>query len=148
MDPLAIIAYGIGIFPLINSIRREIPDVTQPWYADISGALSTFERLETYFDSLTRQGPGWGYHPKPSKSLLIVSLENFEAGKVFVRHHGLKVYTAAHYRWGYIGDDESKRYWMRELTLMWENKISTISETTEKYPQESYAIVVRAIQPE
>ena len=60
-DPLAMITYGIGILPLINNIKREIPDVTQPWYADNSGALGMFARIETYFDSLTRQGPGRVY---------------------------------------------------------------------------------------
>ena len=29
-DPLAMIAYGIGILPLINNLKREIPEVTQP----------------------------------------------------------------------------------------------------------------------
>ena len=33
-DPLAMIAYGIGILPLINNLKREIPDVTHPWYAE------------------------------------------------------------------------------------------------------------------
>ena len=47
------IAYGMGILPLIKNIKRAIPDVTQPWYADDSGDLGTFARLETYFDSLT-----------------------------------------------------------------------------------------------
>ena len=80
-DPLKIIVYRIGILPLINNIKREIPDVTQPWYADNSGALGMFARIETYFDSLTRQGPGRVYYPKLSKSVLIVHLENIEVGK-------------------------------------------------------------------
>ena len=71
-DPLEMIAYRIGIPPIIKNLKREIPDVTQPWYADNSGALGTFARLETYFDSLTRQGLGRGFHPEPSKRLLIV----------------------------------------------------------------------------
>ena len=62
-DPLAMIAYMIGILPLINNIQREIPEITQPWYAENSGDLGTFTRLETYFDSLTRQGPGQGITP-------------------------------------------------------------------------------------
>ena len=86
-DPLEIIVYEIGILPLIKNIKREIPDVTQPWYADNAGALGTFARLETYFDSLTRQGPGRGYHSKPTKSILIVWPENIEAGKSFGKRH-------------------------------------------------------------
>ena len=59
--PIAMIAYGIGILPLIKYLKWEIPDVTQPWYADNAGALGTLARLETCFCSLTRQGPGQGY---------------------------------------------------------------------------------------
>ena len=46
-DPLAMITYGIGILSLIKNLKWEIPDVTKPWYADDTGALGTFERLET-----------------------------------------------------------------------------------------------------
>ena len=54
--PLIMIAQGIGIFPLIKNLKREILEVTQPWYADYARALGTFARLETYFDLLTRRG--------------------------------------------------------------------------------------------
>ena len=66
------ITYRISILPLIKNIKREIPDVTQPWYNDDAGALGTFAILETYFYLLTRQGMGGGYYPEPSKSVLIV----------------------------------------------------------------------------
>ena len=52
-DPLAMITYRISILLLINNLKWEIPDVIQPWYADDDGALGTFAKLETYFDSLT-----------------------------------------------------------------------------------------------
>ena len=56
--------------------------------------------------------------------------------------------TGAHYIGGYIGDDKSKRDRLRDRTLTWEKNINTISKTAEKYPQESYPVVVRAIQSE
>ena len=71
-DPLSIIACGIGILLLIKNLKWEIPDVPQPWYADNSGALGTFTRLETYFDLLTCQGLGRRYHPEPTKIVLVV----------------------------------------------------------------------------
>ena len=52
--PLIMITYVISIISLINNPKREIPDVTQPWYYNNAGTLGTFARLETYFDSLTR----------------------------------------------------------------------------------------------
>ena len=44
--------------------------------------------------------------------------------------------------------DESKINWLRERMLTSEKKISMIRKTAGKYPQESYAAVVRAIQSE
>ena len=142
------IAYGIGILPLIKNLRREITDFTQPWNSDDAGDLGTFTRLETYFDSLKRQGPGRGYYPKPSKSVLIIRLENIEAGKVFGAHHRFKVCTGTRYLGSYISNDESKNGLLRERTLTWEKNINTVSKTVGKYPQESYATVVCEIQLE
>ena len=140
------IAYGIGILPLIKNLKQEIPDITQPWYADDNGALDKLARLETYFDSLTHHSPGQGYHPEPSKSVLILHPQNLEAGKVFVERYGSRVCMGAHYLGGYIGGNNSKRNWLTDRTLTWERNINTISETAGKYPQESYVAVVRAIQ--
>ena len=95
-DPLEMIAYGIVILPRINDLKGDIPDITQPWYADNAGALGTFARIETYFNSLTHQGPGNGFDPKPSKSVLIVHPENLEAGKEFracAQAHGISGVT-------------------------------------------------------
>ena len=142
------IAHRIGILPLINNLKQEIPDTTQPWYADDSRVLGTFAKLETYFDSMKKQGPGREYHPNLTKSVLIIRPDNLEAGKVFGARHGFRVCTGAHYLGGYIGDDKFKRDWLIERTLTWEKNINTISKTTEKYPQESYAALVCVIQPE
>ena len=116
-EPLEIIAYGIGILPLIKNLKQDITDVTRTLYADDAGALGTFARIETYFNSLTRQGLGRRYYPEPSKSILIVHPENLKDGKEFGPRHGFKVCTGARYLGGYIGDNESKSDWLRERTM-------------------------------
>ena len=105
-----------------------------------------FAKLETYFDLLTRQGPGRGYHTVPTKSVMTVRPDNPDSGKVFGVCHGFRVCMGVHYLGGYIGDDDSKSDWLRERTLTRKNNINTISEKAGKYPQESYASVVRMIQ--
>ena len=129
-DHIAKIAYGIVILLLIKNMKQAIPDVKHPWYAVNSGALGTFARLKTYFDSLKRHDPGRGYHPELSKRLLIVRPDNLKAGKLFGKRHGFRVCTGAHYLGNYIRDDESKCDWLRERTLMWERNINTRSKTT------------------
>ena len=44
-DPLAMIAYGIRVLPLIRALRRDHPHVTQPWYADNAGAGGSFRAV-------------------------------------------------------------------------------------------------------
>ena len=41
-DPLSIVAYGIGVLPLIKQLKMEYPDVNQPWYTRNAGALSLY----------------------------------------------------------------------------------------------------------
>ena len=51
-DPLSMVAYGIGIIPLIKQPKAGFPGVTQPRYADDSSTLSTFVNAELYFNLL------------------------------------------------------------------------------------------------
>ena len=106
--PLAMITYRIGILPLIKNLKQEIPAITHPWHADNAVALGTLSRLGTYFDLVTHQGPGHGYYPRPSKSVLVLRPENIEAEKEFGARHGFKVCTVARYLGGYIGDNKPK----------------------------------------
>ena len=107
------IAYGIGMFSIINNLKHEIPDVPQPWYADNARSLGKLAILATYFDSLTRQGLGRAYYHEPSKSVLIVRPDNFETGKSFEEHHRFKFCKYVCYLGGYISDNKSKHDWLR-----------------------------------
>ena len=93
-----------------------------------------FVIIETYFDSLTLQGPGRGYYPKLFKSVLILHLDNLEARKYFGENHVFKVCTGARYLGGYIRDDKYNIDCLREHTLTWEKNLNTIRKTAGKYP--------------
>ena len=70
--PMAIVAYIIGVFPLIKRLKVDYTNVTHPWYSDDARALGMFNNLENVFNSLKRDGRDWGYYPKPTKTILIV----------------------------------------------------------------------------
>ena len=59
-DPLAMIAYGIGVLPLIIDLRRAHPRVMQPWYADDTGAGGEFCDIMAHFRDLQLRGAAWG----------------------------------------------------------------------------------------
>ena len=61
---------------------------------------------------------------------------------------GFKLCTRACYLGVFIRDKNFKRDWLKERTHSWKWNIHTISKTSGKYPQESYAAVVHVIQLE
>ena len=71
-DPLAMVAYGIGILPLIRHLKNKQPNLHQSWCADDASAAGSLQAIKLYFQELTEVGPKHGYHPEPSKSILIV----------------------------------------------------------------------------
>ena len=87
------VAYGIGVFPLIKRLNVGYPGNTQPLYEDNAGELDTFDNIFIYFNSFKKIVPGCGYYPGPSKSILIVHPNNLTSGKEFGLRHGFKVCT-------------------------------------------------------
>ena len=74
--PLAIIAYGIGVLPLIRDLRGAHPRVTQPWYSDDAGAGGKFTNIMEHLRDLQARGPARGYYPEPTKIILVVDPGN------------------------------------------------------------------------
>ena len=47
-ESLDMIVHDIGILQLMKKLKKEFPDVTQPWYVDGPGELGTFSRIEAF----------------------------------------------------------------------------------------------------
>ena len=120
-EPLAIVAYGVGIIPLIKFLKSTYPDVTQPWYTDDAEELGIFDNFNRYLNSLKFNGLYWGYYPKPTKISLIVHPNNLEVGELFGQCRVFKVCIGARYLGGYIRDDKSKGDWLKKLMDKWES---------------------------
>ena len=147
-DPLAVVARGIGIIPLIKFLNYTYPVAMQPWCAYNAGALGMFDKLERYFNWLKHNVPDQGYYPDPTKIILVVHPQNLKAGELFVQFNLFKVCIDARYLGGYIVYDISKGDSLKNWTGKLERYIHALSKTVDKYPQESYAAVVRVVQLE
>ena len=75
-------------------------------------------------------------------------LNNLEVEELFGCYHRFKVYKGAHYIGGSIRDDVSEGDWIKKRTDKWERDNCALSKTADKYTQESYAAVARAVQSE
>jgi hypothetical protein len=61
-DPMAMVAYGLMLLPLIKLLKKEHPDVSQSWYyADDAGAGGgSYTAIRKQFESLRKLGPARG----------------------------------------------------------------------------------------
>ena len=72
-DALVMIAYGIGVLPLIWELWDVHPRATETWYVDDAGVRGAFKDVQAHFQDLQARGPARGYYPKPTKSILVVA---------------------------------------------------------------------------
>ena len=75
-DILSMIAYYIGILPLICEIRAVHPHITHPWFTCDAGAGGKSTALQDHMRDLVVRGPPWGYFPETTNRILVVSLRN------------------------------------------------------------------------
>ena len=47
--PLAMVSYGIVVFPPIKKMKAVYNDITQPCFADDADTLGMFDNVELYF---------------------------------------------------------------------------------------------------
>ena len=112
MKYAAMIAYGIGVLPLIKELWNAHPRVTQTWYANDAGAGGTFQQIQEHVRDLQVRGTARGYYPEPTKSILVVATGNIAWAEEHFRGLGIRVVTGHRYLGGYIGDGETERIFM------------------------------------
>ena len=100
---MAMIAYGLGILPLIRDLRTAHPRVTKTWYADDSRAGGTFKGIQQHLDELMVQGPPQGYLPEPTKSILVIYPQNVPSAEDLFHRKGLQIVMGSRYLGRFIG---------------------------------------------
>ena len=72
-DPLAMIAYGIGVIPPIQELWYAHPHVTQPCYSYDAGVGVSFGKILVHLENLKVRGSPRGYFPEPTNIILVVA---------------------------------------------------------------------------
>ena len=134
--------YACSLTPLVSSYRhlkKEMPK--QVWYADDGAAGGTLIQLQDWWVQLCKEGPCFGYFPKPAKTVLVVKdgLEE-EARKMFP---GITVSSVGHrYLGSYIGTEEGKEKFTQQKIVDWEEDIKALSEIAATEPQAAYSAFI------
>jgi len=65
-----------GLASLLHKLNIKCKLDRHLWYADNSGAGTTFDDPEKYFDLLKVYGPSYGYTPQQHECILVTSDRN------------------------------------------------------------------------
>ena len=117
-DPLSMFVYGIGLLPLIRTLKKSFPELDQTWYADDACSGGKFDSIKLHFRKLQEIGPLYGYYPEPSKSILIVSQKNLLAAQAAFKDFEFTITTGNRYLGGYIGEKDSLVLWLGKKSLI------------------------------
>ena len=164
-DTSAMGIYACSLMPLVNSLQRDqqpeplqnpVTDFAQQtyteclhrasypkqvWYADDSAAGGKLKNLKIWWDDLKQQGPMYGYHPKASKTWLIVKPAYLQQAKQLFSD--VEVTDVGHrYLGSYIGSATGISEFLNEEITSWKCDISGLSDISTKEPQLAYSAFV------
>ena len=144
------VLYGIALLPLAEALRKEFPDVLQPWYADDAAMQGPPARVAACFKLLCKLGHIFGYYPEPEKSFAICPLAVEREVKVVFTAEGLSVQTCRGHRYvgGYVGSLAMRNRWIEPMVAQWVDAVGMIAKIAGKYPQSAYHGFATSLQAE
>ena len=147
-DPTAMPAYGIGILPLLALIKTEEEStLKQMAYADDIGGGAKLDILKKWWRNIEVHGPNFGYHPKASKSWLVVKEEKYQEALNIFADTEIKVTTKGRkYLGGFVGKKEGSVEYVQELQSDWISQLEVLSEIAKSEPQAAYTAYTAGFQ--
>ena len=140
------IAYGIGVLPLIRELWGAHPRVTQIWYADDAGSGGKFQQILEHFQDLQAREPSRGYYPEPTNSILVVAPGNVARAEEHFWELGIWVVMGNWHLGGYIGDREAEGSWLEARIKGSTKSVSILAVVAPKHPRSAYAGLQKSLQ--
>ena len=90
--PLSMLAYAVGILPLVKSLK-DLAKHSQVWYADDSSCGGGLSNIYKWFLALRTQGPDYGYYAQ-SSNITVVKEQCVVLAKELFEQHNVRVVLA------------------------------------------------------
>lgn len=141
-DPLAMAMYALAVTPLIAKLQ--IPNTNQVWFADDASASAELQPLRTWWDSLLKLGPDFGYFPNAQKSWLLVKDDRLEEAMEIFEGSGLNVTTEGRSHLGSaLGDVSFVESFVRRKVELWAKEVERLATIAETQPHAAYVAFTR-----
>ena len=133
-DPLAMVVYGLGMFPLIRELQKEYPGVTQPWYVDDSGVSGTLGGIRRNLDDLMVRGPPRSYLPYLTKSILVVYPWKVLRAEAVFGGCGIQIVTGSRYLGDFVASKLAQDHWLGGKVEGWQDSVATLAGVVRRHP--------------
>ena len=145
-DPAAMAFYALATRPLMDVLAK-IKEVLQTWYADDTAGCGTLEKLKLWWDKLCEVGPLYGYHPKPSKTILIVKeLVHLPKANALFGKSGVKVTLEGERHLGaVVGSKKYRDEYVKDKVAGWVRDVEELAEIGKNEPQAAYSAYVKGL---
>ena len=147
-DPLSMVLYGLSLTPLADSIRRAVPTVVQPWYADDAAMAGPVSGIRDAQRLLLELGPQRGYFPEPEKSVLIAPSTATPDSLSPVAEFNFQQAQGHRYVGGFVGSSEEEKAWLAPQIQQWVDGVNSLAKVAKRFPQTAYAGLAKSLQSE
>ena len=140
--------YGLGTNPILHTLKRFAPDVSQVWLADDATGAGKLQPLKQWWDLIKKEGVKYGYFVKPTKSWLILKdnskltecKELFASSPINITVEGKRHLGAA------IGSPDYKNEYIDDKVKTWVSNIKALSDIAKTQPHVAYAAFIHGEQ--
>ena len=144
-DPIAMPLYALGVLPLLKLVTTA--GTVQAWFADDSGAGGKLAPLRSWWSSLTDQGPSYGYHLNPSKSVLLVKPGCYDRAKELFADTGVDIRVdGCRYLGAAIGTPAFLQSFLDAKAKSWLGQVERLSDIAQSQPQAAYSAFTNGLQ--
>jgi hypothetical protein len=113
------VLYGIALVPLAESLRKAVPSVVQPWYADNAAMAGPVSGIARAMALIQEEGPARGYFTEPTKLVVICDPNMSESVKTALESFGFQYRDRHRYVGGYIGTPAVRKEWLEPQIQKW-----------------------------
>ena len=141
--------YAIGIRPLINTLQEQTDSskCQQVWYADDSSGAGKLIEIRKWWDVLNKDGPKYGYFPKPSKTILIIkNPQDLQMANELFNGTGITITLEGERHLGaVIGSNEFRSRYISTKVGKWIQDVEQLAKIADDEPQLAYSAFTKAL---
>ena len=117
------------------------------WYADDATAIGKLKGMKDWWDTLCAMGPGYGYYPKPSKTVLIIKNPQLKkAAQDTFQGTGIKISCDGERHLGAVlGTDNFREKYVQDKVSKWVKDVEELTLIGEDDPQLAYSSFTKAL---